>query len=295
MKVFYDERQSVTSNESFSPSAEKPAKVLESWKKLGIPFDICSFDPLTVDEIAMAHDRNYVDRVLSLEICNGFGNKSPQVAAALPWVCGSMVAAALHSYTTGELSFSPTSGAHHASYYSGSGYCTFNFLVIAAIKAYQAGAARIGILDLDCHYGNGTADIINHLNLNFIGHYSFGEEVFGRGTTSYEWLNRLSDIVRRYKKVGLLIYNAGVDAHIDDPLGGFLSTEQMAKRDMIVFKAAKHLGLKVCVSLAGGYQVDRDGNISKVLALHDTTFKAGWKEYEKHDRWVEQKIDLETG
>jgi hypothetical protein len=55
----------------------------------------------------------------------------------------------------------------------------------------------------------------------------------------------------------------------------------MTLRDRLVFKAAKQLGLKVCVSLAGGYQVDEEGNISKLLELHDTTFKAGWAAYEK--------------
>lgn len=92
---------------------------------------------------------------------------------------------------------------------------------------------------------------------------------------------RLPDIVSSFRGVDLLIFNAGVDPHIDDPLGGILTTLQMTLRDRLVFKAAKQLGLKVCVSLAGGYQVDEDGNICKLLELHDTTFKAGWAVYEK--------------
>jgi acetoin utilization deacetylase AcuC-like enzyme len=283
MKVFYDERQSVADNSSFSPSAEKPAKVLESWRKLGIPFEVCSFDPLTVDEMALAHDRFYVDGILSLEEPNGFGNKNPEVAGALPWVCGSMVAAALHTYKTGELSFSPTSGAHHACYAHGMCYCTFNFLAMAAIKVHQAGAACIGILDLDCHHGNGTVNIIDRLGIDYIRHYSFGLEHLKRGTSAEEWLMRLPDIVSTFKGVDLLIFNAGVDPHIEDPLGGILTTRQMTLRDRLVFKIAKQLELKVCVSLAGGYQVDEDGSIDKLLALHDTTFKAAYAAFEKSD------------
>jgi len=276
MKVFYDNRQSVSENTSFSPSAEKPAKVMESWKKLGVPFDVCTFEPLSIEEIALAHHPDYVKGILSLKIMNGFGNSNPKVADALPWVCGSMVAAALHAYATGELSFSPTSGAHHACYSKGGDYCTFNFLMIAAIKAYQAGAARVGILDLDCHYGNGTVNIIRYQGIDYIQHYSFGSENIMQGMSSIAWINRLPEIVRSFRGVDLLIYNAGVDPHIDDPLGGVLTTQQMALRDQIVFQTAKELGLKVCVSLAGGYQVDRNGNIDNLLALHDTTFKAGW-------------------
>lgn len=281
LKVFYDERQTVNTNSSFSPSAGKPAKVLESWHKLGIPFEVSSFEPLTIDEMALAHDRFYVEGVLSLEEPNGFGNTNIEVAAALPWVCGSMVATALHTYKTGELSFSPTSGAHHACYAHGMCYCTFNFLAMAAIKVHKVGASSIGILDLDNHHGNGTVNIIERLNLDYIKHYSFGNEFLNSSDDAEEWLQRLPDVMTAFSGVDLLIYNAGVDPHVDDPLGGILTTRQMTLRDRLVFKIAKQLELKVCVSLAGGYQVDPDGSISKLLELHDTTFKTGWAAYEK--------------
>ena len=108
MKVFYDPRQSALNNDSFSPSACKPAKVVESWGKLGIPFDIESFPPMTAQDIALVHEPDYVDGVLACTAENGFGNKSPEVATTLPWVCGSMVASALYTLQTGETSFSPT-------------------------------------------------------------------------------------------------------------------------------------------------------------------------------------------
>lgn len=272
MRVFYDKSQSVSQNASFSPSAGKPAQVLASWQQLGIPFSVDTFNPLSAEEISLAHDPEYVAGVLSCKRNNGFSNRSKEVAAALPWVCGSMVAAAIHTLTTGGISFSPTSGAHHACYSHGGGFCTFNFLAIAAIKANQAGAKKVGILDLDCHYGNGTDDIIRRQQLDFIQHYSFGADDVSQGLSAERWLKRLPDIVRQFKDVQLLIVNAGVDAHIGDPLGGILTTEQMARRDRIVFEVASEMGLSVCVSLAGGYQKAADGSIDAVLRLHDTTF-----------------------
>ena len=104
-----------------------------------------------------------MDGVLNLTCSNGFGNKSPEVAAALPWVAGSMVAATLTALNNKTVTISPTSGAHHAHYRNGGGFCTFNFLVLAALKAHEAGAKKVGIIDLDCHYGDGTQDIINTL------------------------------------------------------------------------------------------------------------------------------------
>jgi acetoin utilization deacetylase AcuC-like enzyme len=278
-KVFYDERQNVTVNDSLSPSAEKPAKAVESWKKLGIPFSISTFEPLTIDEICLAHDRGFVESVLSLETPNGFGNCNPQVAEALPWVCGSMVASALHSYRSKELSFSPTSGAHHACYAHGICFCTFNFLAIAAIRVHQEGAVNVGILDLDNHHGNGTENIMKRLDLSYIRHYSFGNECLQRGQVE-AWLARLPDIVRGFAGVDLLIVNAGVDPHISDPLGGLMTTRQMALRDSMVFRTAAELNLPVSVSLAGGYQMDEDGNIDAVLQLHDTMFRMATSAYQ---------------
>jgi acetoin utilization deacetylase AcuC-like enzyme len=273
VKVFYDERQTVGFNDSFSPSASKPAKVVASWQRLGIPLELCSFAPLTIDDMCLAHDRNYVEGVLAYKYPNGFGSFNPEVALALPWVCGSMVASVLHSLNSGELSFSPTSGAHHACYNHGMCYCTFNFLAMAAIRAHQEGAKTVGIIDLDNHHGNGTENIITTLGLNFIKHYSFGKECLQRGAAAKDWLRRLPGIVRRFDDVDLLIVNAGVDPHVADPLGGVLTTRELAERDQIVFSLAAEMGRKVSVSLAGGYQQDEQGNIDAVLQLHDTTFK----------------------
>jgi len=127
MKVFYRDEQTAKDNKSFSPSAGKPALVVASWKKLGLPVEIVGFKPVTRDQLKKVHDPAYVDGVLDLKRNNGFSNKMPEVAEALPYVAGSMVAAALHALKSGETSFSPTSGAHHACYSHGGGYCTFNF------------------------------------------------------------------------------------------------------------------------------------------------------------------------
>jgi acetoin utilization deacetylase AcuC-like enzyme len=271
IRVFYDSRQSVSDNESFSPSAQKPAKVIESWKKTRVPFEVCSFEPATVEMIAKVHDPSYVKGVLECKKSNGFGNTSPAVAEALPWVCGSMVAATLAALYSREPAFSPTSGAHHAHFGYGSGFCTFNFLALSAVIAKEEGARRIGILDLDRHYGDGTDDIIARLGLSFITHYSFGATSVGPGAGVNDWLSELPKVMRSFKGCDVLIYNAGVDAHVNDPLGGILSTEQMRMRDRIVYREALVMDLAVATSLAGGYQRDSSGSIDPVLRLHDNT------------------------
>ena len=71
----------------------------------------------------------------------------------------------------------------------------------------------------------------------------------------------------------IIFYQAGADPHINDPLGGSLTTEQMRKRDELVFKTFSKLGIPVVWNLAGGYQ----DPIEKVLALHKTTYEIALK------------------
>jgi acetoin utilization deacetylase AcuC-like enzyme len=271
MKIFYRPEQTVLGNcDSFSPSAGKPAEVVASWLRLDPAAALSGFQPLTRADLALAHDRAYVDAVLDLEHANGFGNRLAAIADTLPYTTGSFYAAAHHAFTTKESCVSPTSGFHHAFYDHGGGFCTFNGLMVAAQKLRQEGSASIGILDLDCHYGNGTDDIIWRLGLeNSIVHYTFGGEKIHRHN-AVGWLKDLPGILARFGKCDVVLYQAGADPQVNDPLGGILTTEQLYERDFLVFKNLKDLGVPVAWNLAGGYQTP----IRKVLDIHDNTARA---------------------
>lgn len=66
-----------------------------------------------------------------------------------------------------------------------------------------------------------------------------------------------------------MLYQAGADPHVNDPLGGWMTTAQLYERDVIVFETAREMGLPVVFNLAGGYQRDEDGGIRPVLDIHD--------------------------
>ena len=87
MKVFYTERM-VAESESFSPSAHKPREVMKSWQALGLPLEIVEPEAVTIDQLVLAHDRSFVEDVLSCRRDNGFGNRSAAVAASLPYNLG---------------------------------------------------------------------------------------------------------------------------------------------------------------------------------------------------------------
>ena len=241
-------------------------EVLKSWQDLGLPIEVVPFKPCSLAQISLAHSTEYVRGVMSLERTNGFGNSLTEVRDSLPYTTGSLVHAALHSYKTGEPTASLTSGFHHAAFNSGGAFCTFNGLIIAAQVLRLRGAKNVGIIDLDMHYGNGTDDIIKRLDLDYVRHYTFGGEHI-TSENAEEWLKELPKIVCKFQDCDVLLFQAGADPHINDPLGGVLTSEQMKRRDEIVFRVAKQLNIPVVFNLAGGYQEP----LRKVLDIHDAT------------------------
>jgi len=258
---------------SYSPSAGKPAQVVESWRMLGIPMEVCAPVPVSREQLLLAHAESFVDGVLEGRLSNGFGNRSPEVAASLPYTCGSMLAAAEQALINGKGAVAPCSGFHHAGHDFGGGFCTFNGLMVTALSLLQRQKVqRVAILDLDMHYGNGTQDIIDTLGVsNEVKHWSRSFSP----SRAEQFLESLPDLVQSLcEDCEVLLYQAGADSHCNDPLGGYLTTDQMRRRDELVFETARARAIPVAWNLAGGYQRDAKGGIRPVLDLHDNTMRA---------------------
>ena len=99
--------------------------------------------------------------------------------------------------------------------------------------------------------------------------FSDAEEA-GDGEFEY-WLE--DKVIPSLLDCDLILYEAGADPHLKDPLGGLLTTEQMAWRDRVVFEQLGHLPM--VWNLAGGYQLAKGGTEEQrrepVLALHRET------------------------
>jgi acetoin utilization deacetylase AcuC-like enzyme len=232
--------------------------------------------PLRQEEVAAAHDPQYVRGVLSGETANGFGNCSKDVARSLPYTNGAIADATTAALTGMPATAALASGFHHAGYSSGGGFCTFNGLVIAALRCIRTRAQRVAIVDADYHYGDGTQDILDRLNMNeAVFHYSFGRDFHHPGQAE-AYLTHIAELRQELVafKPEVIIYQAGADAHCEDPLGGVLTNEQLMERDRRIFQIAKDLGVGIAWTLAGGYQKDRDGGISRVVEIHLNTFRA---------------------
>ena len=188
-----------------------------------------------------------------------------------------------------KISANIAQGFHHSIYDKGMGFCTFNGL---ALVAQEYPDLNIGVLDCDEHFGNGTADFSERLpNLfnysifgsiyepRFISHKARSEylpNINGKFHLYIEAIERGLDFLTQ-SSVDLIIYQAGVDCHKDDPFGSTgLTTEDISCRDSFVFQSIKQLDIPLLFVMAGGYQEPIE---EKLIPLHVNTFKNAFKIY----------------
>lgn len=269
MHVVYSDAM-VAPAQGYSPSAAKPTAVVAAWRTAWPYLAFREPVPVGLADFYRAHEPSHVDAVLALKEPNGFGTRSPEVNASLPFTSGALLTAARWALASRSAVAAPVSGFHHAGHASSAAYCTFNGLMVTALalQAERPGL-RIGILDYDYHYGDGSDDILAVLKPPGIVHITAGEH-WTRPEQANAFLAEIPRHLEAMAECDLVLYQAGADPHIDDPLGGFLTTTQMAQRDWRVFNGLKERGIPVAWVLAGGYQTP----ISKVIDLHLNTMRA---------------------
>lgn len=212
------------------------------------------------------HNPSYVQGVLDGLTANGYGNTDALVNQHSAHSCEMMHVAVELALQMGEkVVFTPTSGFHHAGHNFGGGYCTFNGLVVAAMTMRAAKPdAAVLIVDGDGHYGDGTADIISSLGLSHWLQQCSLDKASVQGDPEFA-RHKLKTMLNS-GPWDLVIYQAGADAHIEDPFyAGYLDDADWAARDNLVFTVCRNLGIPVIFNLAGGY------NGKKTTMLHLST------------------------
>lgn len=279
--VFYSPRM-VAQAEGYSPSAYKPRLVAEALAASGFPIQFFEPSPVSVADFERVHTPAFVRGILFCELANGFGDLDSEVAKSLPYTSGSMLDAA-RAAKPNLPAASLSSGFHHAGYACCQGFCTFNGLMVAAAAILKEGRARsIAIVDADMHYGDGTEDILGLLDdlRERIQHISLGREHHSRHhARAYLESMRGLDALFRRNHPDLILYQAGADPHVNDPLGGVLTSDELRERDSILFRIAHDQGIPVAWNLAGGYQRTDTGAIDPVVAIHLATFEEAVRMY----------------
>lgn len=253
----------------------------------------------TDDQLARAHDRDYVCRV-----ARGGLSSAELREIGFPWSAqlversrrsvGATIEAA-RSAVCEAVAVNLAGGTHHAHRDRGRGYCIFNDVAVAA-RAIQAEAGRplrVAIVDLDVHQGDGTAAILagdpSTFTLSLHGAnnfpvrkaYSDIDRHLPDGTGDDAYLRvlqeALDEMLSRFSPE-LIVYLAGADAHQNDRLGRLaLTTAGMVARDEHVFDFAWRLGVPIVVAMGGGYGRDLDVTVD----VHFNTVRAAYRHWER--------------
>ncbi len=168
---------------------------------------------------------------------------------------------------------------HHAKKEKAMGFCIFNNVAVGAnylIEKYKYN--KIAIIDFDVHHGNGTQDIFyDNEKVLFISTHQYpyypgsgSEKEKGKfnnvlnipleaGTSTEKYLNAYENVLNKVRefKPEFLLFSAGFDAHIDDPLAQLqLSSEgfyKITKRTLEISKS--FCNGNVVSILEGGYDL----------------------------------------
>ncbi len=147
---------------------------------------------------------------------------------------------------------------HHASPGSCWGFCWFNNVAIAVEKIKRSGVIKKAlIIDIDLHYGDGTANIFFN-NADIIYHHV-------EGNTQQDFLKDLEDFIAARKNYDIVAVSAGFDRHAAD-WGGLLSTENYTQIGKIIKTHAQQVCQgRVFAVLEGGYNHNVLGKNVKAL------------------------------
>ena len=251
--------------------------VMEELRASGAPITEHAPEPMPREWLEAVHCPDYVDEVFRAEVPHHKERRigfpvTPAIVSRVRHTSGGTWLAAQIARTHGYAANS-AAGSHHALHDTGAGYCVFNDLAVTANRLLAGGhAARVLIVDLDVHQGDGTAsltagraDIFTlslHAEKNFPVRKarSSRDVALADGTDDDGFMEALTrhlpEIMADFAP-DFVLYQAGVDPHVDDKLGRLaLSDEGLAMRDRFVVSEARRRGLPIASALGGGYGDD---------------------------------------
>ena len=268
---------------------EQPKRILSIKRKLKTRKDLIWQEPDKVPNeiLEITHSNEYIKNIKEsfpkngLKFLDGDTVISPGSKKAVYDAAGSVIRA-INGIEKGEFKnafCAVRPPGHHAEKNKAMGFCIYNNVAVGAnylIEKYKY--SKVAIIDFDVHHGNGTQDIfydnekVLYISTHQYPYYpgSGSEKETGKfnnilnipleaGTTAEEYLNAYENVLKKLKefKPEFLLFSAGFDAHIDDPLAQLrLGSEdfyQLTKRTLEISKSTCN-GNVVSI-LEGGYDL----------------------------------------
>lgn len=255
--------------------------------------------PVTHDIVEQYHDPRYAHALetgfpLQLARTAGLGY-TPQYRDAIYAMAGAMMGAVAHTLAHSAHTFALTSGAHHAKYHHGEGFCAINSVAMGAIWAVEhTPEAHVWIIDVDSHAGGGTNDMlvryaqrqpelaqrIHHLDI-VVNQFDCYEEEREQDIPMYveeadDYLRLLAHglkLIQQPRPIrhgDVVIVNAGVDVHEDCDIGGLegITVDVLDEREAMIRHLVTSTGALMVGLLAGGYK-SASLSMNDVLSLHE--------------------------
>lgn len=252
-----------------------------------VALDRRSAPSATIEQIARAHDRGYVETFLASVPAAGRNSidpdtiLSPRSGEAALRAAGAAIAAvdAVLAEEVQNAFCAIRPPGHHAGRAFAMGFCFLNNAAIAALHAHARGLERVAVVDFDVHHGNGTQDILGkdssflYCSLHQAPLYpgtgtaaDVGEAgnclnvPLAAGTEGGVFRAAVTDLVlpalERFRPE-MLILSAGFDSHSRDPLAGLLLEDAdfaWISQALCAFAQRRCRGRMVSV-LEGGYDL----------------------------------------
>ncbi|MBF0539366.1 MAG: histone deacetylase [Nitrospirae bacterium] len=236
------------------------------------------------EDIEAIHDKRYIEKARNL----GHGYLDPDTymsenthEAAL-YAAGAIIAA-IKACKSGEIErafCAVRPPGHHAEADRGMGFCIYNNVAIGARFAQKVGYRKVFIADFDVHHGNGTQhsfyddDTVFYFSTHQYPHYpgtgSTSETGAGKGKGyTYNipmnygagdkqmheaYHDRLHEQVSAFSP-DIILVSAGYDIHKDDPLAGFMVTDN-GIQDIVRGILSAKADIPVIFTMEGGYDLD---------------------------------------
>lgn len=270
----------------------KDVMLYEALQQEGLTGNTIRPAPADIEALCLAHDPEYVRQFISGDISDAAMKK-----IGLPWSqdlvrrtligVGSAIEAGRAAWENKTVAVMSNGGTHHASYGWSHGWCIFNDQAVAArVMQRDYGVRNVLFVDLDVHFGDGTAEIFYSDSSVFTFSMHCTDQPFPEirtasnldiglpsGCTDEEYMAHLRPALAQVLDTyafDMVFYNAGVDVHEDDSLGKMSLTDNgILQRDSFVLETCAERGIPVACAIGGGYhQTHLDHIVQRHLILH---------------------------
>jgi acetoin utilization deacetylase AcuC-like enzyme len=250
------------------------------------------FTPNTCDaiDVLRTHDLDYYNKLINQQLSPseqriiGFP-QSPALIERELIITRGTIDCALFALEHG-CALNIAGGTHHAFAERGEGFCLLNDMAVASdYLLHKNLVAKILVIDLDVHQGNGTAKLMENeprvftFSMHGKNNYPFHKEhsdldiPLPDGISGHEYLEILEKTLPMLLETvqpNFIFYLSGVDILSTDKFGKFnISIDECKRRDELVLNMAYDNKIPIAIAMGGGYSPD----INDILQAHCNTFR----------------------